>query len=85
MNDIKEKITIAEGMELSQGLDGHWLTVTADGFHASLNLENMHGITRTAFLTWAEKTWREADGTGKQAIQGEEREPIYRGDVNEGR
>ena len=36
----KEKITIAGGMELSQGEDGDWLHVKTDGMYAVLNLES---------------------------------------------
>jgi len=56
-----DKLLVGKGLELSQGKDGHWLTINAGDYEAVICIENMHGISREAFLQWAEHVWNKQE------------------------
>jgi hypothetical protein len=61
---MSDKLIVGKGLELSQGSDGHWLTVKAGNYKASICLESLHGIAKEALLKWAEWAWSENTDQG---------------------
>ena len=51
---------IHKGFFVQKGSDGHWLSFSADGKHATINIENTFsrpGIVRSAILAWVDEVF----------------------------
>lgn len=49
------QVALYKGLSVQRGSDGHWLSFSAEGKHASINIENTFprsGIIRSAILAW---------------------------------
>ena len=50
-----KQVELYEGLSIQKGSDGHCLSFSAEGRHATINIENTFsrpGITRSAILAW---------------------------------
>lgn len=47
------RVSVAKGLTVTRGSDGHWIAVEFEGKYGMFNVENtLRNITRAAFVNW---------------------------------